>query len=125
MLGSSYPVKASREHREFLSRKDFVRDCSAPNLTSRDRQLLTRYGHWLSALAGGKIQPSTPARQHFVQGAEGKAEAQTEFEKAWSKLVERRKFEAESRVASHFEFSDPAEEWISRQESWRSKAGPR
>ena len=117
-------MSVSDEHRAFLSRRDFIVDCLTPNFTSRDRELLTRYGHWLSALATGKIQPITPGQQHFLQVANGEAEPETELESAWVKLVERRKFEASARAVPHFEFSDPGEEWISRQESWRGKLRP-
>jgi|SRR5581483_3260169 len=113
------------DHRGYLMRQDFVLDCAAPNFTAEDRKLLTRYGHWLTALVAGHIRPFTTAQEHFLKVASGEAQPTNEFERAWVKLIERRKFETEARSAPHFEITDPGEEWFSREESWRSKSGQR
>jgi uncharacterized protein YifE (UPF0438 family) len=115
-------MRAPDDHRRFLSRRNFLLDCSAPNFTAEDRKLLTRYGHWLTALAGGEIQPFTAEQEHFLKVAKGSAEPVNDLERAWAKLTDRRKFEAQTRSSPHFEISDPGEEWISREQSWRSKS---
>jgi uncharacterized protein YifE (UPF0438 family) len=118
-------MRAPQDHRELLKRRDFVLGCDAPNFTSADRDLLMRYGHWLTGLSTGQIQPITPEQEHFVQVAHEEAEPETDFEDAWVKLMERRKFEAADRAAPHFEVSDASESWISRSESLRNKGNLR
>ena len=54
-------------------------------LDDRERELLSRYGYWLEALADGALPPSTPDQVRFVCAARGEAEPQSVFEKAWAK----------------------------------------
>lgn len=117
-------VKAPEDHQAYLTRKDFVLDCAAPNFTADDRKLLTRYGHWLTALANGVIRPFTAAQEHFLKVAHGEAEPNNDLERAWDKLVERRKFEAEARATPHFRVTDPGEDWLSRAQTSRTKHRP-
>jgi uncharacterized protein YifE (UPF0438 family) len=51
----------------------------------RERELLSRYGYWLEALARGTLAPSTPDQVQFVRAARGEAEPRSAFEVAWAK----------------------------------------
>jgi uncharacterized protein YifE (UPF0438 family) len=53
----------------------------------RASSLLARYGHWLEALANGVLIPNTPAQRRFVQVAQGRGRAASEFEIAWSSFA--------------------------------------
>jgi Protein of unknown function, DUF len=57
----------------------------AATLDDRERQLLSRYGYWLEALATGALAPSTPEQIQFVRVARGEVEPQSAFEVAWAK----------------------------------------
>ena len=70
-----YPIPQNRMHK---LRKDEV-------------ALLEKYGHWLEALAQGKITPGTEAQERFVAVAKGRCEPKTNFEWAWVKAFPTRK----------------------------------
>jgi hypothetical protein len=57
----------------------------AASLDDRERELLTRYGYWLEALATGALVPNTPEQIQFVRVARGEGEPRSAFEVAWSK----------------------------------------
>lgn len=44
-------------------------------------------GHWLEALADGRIAPLDPVQSHFVEVCQGKAEADTPIEEAWLRFI--------------------------------------
>jgi uncharacterized protein YifE (UPF0438 family) len=54
-------------------------------LDDAERELLSRYGYWLEALATGTLSPSTPEQTQFVRVAQGQAEPRSAFEVAWAK----------------------------------------
>jgi uncharacterized protein YifE (UPF0438 family) len=72
------------EHAVFLQRGAFPIHPSAP-LDGPERELLSRYGHWLAALAAGEIEPGTPEQVQFVRVARGEDEPRSAFELAWVK----------------------------------------
>lgn len=72
------------EHATFLRRGPYPVD-RAISLDGSDRELLSRYGYWLEALAIGAIAPSTPEQVQFVRVARGEAEPQSAFEVAWAR----------------------------------------
>jgi hypothetical protein len=57
----------------------------AAALDDREKELLSRYGYWLEALAAGALAPSTPEQTQFVRVARGEAEPRSAFEVAWAK----------------------------------------
>ena len=57
----------------------------AARLDDRERELLSKYGYWLEALARGTLSPSTPEQKQFVRVTRGEAEARSPFEVAWTK----------------------------------------
>lgn len=57
----------------------------AAALNDRERELLSRYGYWLEALANGTLPSSTPEQIQFVRVARGEAEPRSAFEVAWAK----------------------------------------
>jgi uncharacterized protein YifE (UPF0438 family) len=77
------------EHSAYLGRTDYTLDENA-KLGLEEAALLRRYGHWMEALASGRIQPITPEQAHFVEVAHGEAEPRTDFERAWASLSQRR-----------------------------------
>jgi uncharacterized protein YifE (UPF0438 family) len=54
-------------------------------LDDQERELLSRYGHWLEALATGDLVPTTPEQIRFARVARGEAEPRSAFEVAWAK----------------------------------------
>lgn len=58
---------------------------AAVTLDDPERELLTRYGYWLEALAGGALAPVTPEQRQFVRVARGEAEPESAFEVVWVK----------------------------------------
>jgi hypothetical protein len=50
-----------------------------------ERELLSRYGYWLEALATAALSPSTAEQIQFVRVARGEAEPRSAFEVAWAK----------------------------------------
>lgn len=78
------------DHAALLRRHDFEIPADAA-LDDAERGLLSRYGRWMEALSAGAIRPLTPEQEQFVRAARGEAEPRTEFERVWSKYVQKRK----------------------------------
>ena len=55
-------------------------DASA--LDHEEAQLISRYGHWLDALANGRLQPITTAQIRFLSVHRGEVEALSAYERA-------------------------------------------
>lgn len=69
-------------HRRFLLHGPRLKfDASA--LTDSESQLISRYGHWLEALANGRLQPFTAAQVRFVGVHRGELAASAKHELAW------------------------------------------
>lgn len=77
------------EHAAYLARDDYPLPDGLP-LSEGDAALLRRYGHWMEALASGRIMPTTPEQAHFVEAAAGEAEPRGDFECAWARLSQHR-----------------------------------
>lgn len=77
-------MNMSPEHASLLRREPYPIHPAAV-LDHRERQLLSRYGYWLEALATGTLSPSTPEQVQFVRVARGEAEPRSAFEVAWTK----------------------------------------
>jgi uncharacterized protein YifE (UPF0438 family) len=76
------------EHAALLARRDFV--IPPGDFTEPERDLLARYGRWLDALATGAIAPATPGQEQFVRVARGERDPETDFERAWVKVMQQR-----------------------------------
>jgi uncharacterized protein YifE (UPF0438 family) len=76
------------EHAVLLARRDFV--IPPGDFTDAERELLVHYGRWLDALASGTIHPQTPGQAQFVMVARGQREPETDFERAWVKVMTQR-----------------------------------
>lgn len=59
-------------------------------LTSGQRDLISKYGAWMDALANGNITPTTTIEKRFVAVVNGNAKAETELEKTWKDIVRAR-----------------------------------
>lgn len=55
--------------------------------TPLGKYCIVNAGHWLDALATGRIAPTEPAHSHFVQVCRGEESPDTEIEKAWLRFV--------------------------------------
>ncbi len=71
------------DHAALLRRKDFP--VPEGGLAPDERDLLARYGHWMQALAEGRIAPTTPDQEQFIRAARGDAEPRSPFEAVWVK----------------------------------------
>lgn len=76
------------EHAALLARHDFPIPPGS-DFTPAERDLLTRYGRWMEALALGAISAVTPDQERFVRAARGEQPPQSEFERIWDKLARR------------------------------------
>lgn len=73
------------DHLTYLRREGFKPSCRCP-FSADEMALLSRYGHWLEALARGMISPTTPEQERFVQVARGELPPETAFERICAKL---------------------------------------
>jgi hypothetical protein len=72
------------DHADLLKRTGFpVPD---GDFTAQEREILSKYGHWMQALAGGDITPLTPEQERFILAARGEADPASAFDVAWAKL---------------------------------------
>jgi hypothetical protein len=72
------------EHTALLQRGGFPIPATG-DFSDPERDLLSRYGYWMEALASGQIAPFTPEQQHFVRVAQGAEEPNSAFEQAWTR----------------------------------------
>jgi uncharacterized protein YifE (UPF0438 family) len=77
------------EHAALLARQDFAVPPGG-DFTPAERDLLTRYGRWMEALATGGLAPVTAEQERFVKVARGEQPPATEFERIWDKLTRHR-----------------------------------
>jgi uncharacterized protein YifE (UPF0438 family) len=59
----------------------------APDYPPIGAHCIRYVGHWLEALADGRIAPLDPVQSHFVEVCQGKAEADTPIEEAWLRFI--------------------------------------
>jgi uncharacterized protein YifE (UPF0438 family) len=98
--------KTSEDHQKFLKQRDFVPPCTNSGIFSAEEYaMLERHGHWLTALATGKIKPLTPAQERFLRVDQGKCEPETIFEIVWTRLKERQKWDEAEAEAEHYRVS--------------------
>lgn len=74
---------SAAEHARLRSERLTLPDEVLNELTTREAQLLTRYGRWLEGLAAGELAPLTLEQSRFVDVASGKLEPVTEYERVW------------------------------------------
>jgi uncharacterized protein YifE (UPF0438 family) len=88
------------DHLEYLRRRPFVFGCSLIIFPPEEVEALSEYGHWLDALATGRIQPLTTEQRHFLLVNREEAEPETLCERAWVRLKGRREFENGGKLPS-------------------------
>jgi uncharacterized protein YifE (UPF0438 family) len=72
------------DHTALLQRTGFPVPATG-EFDEQERSLLSRYGYWMEALAGGKLALITPEQQRFVRVAQGAEEPLSAFELVWEK----------------------------------------
>src|ERR1017187_10037355 len=96
-------AKTSEDHQGFLRRRDFVPPCTNSSIFStKEYAVLERYGHWMTALATGKIKPITTAQENFLRVDRGECEPETIFEIIWTRLKDRQKWDEAEANAEHY-----------------------
>jgi uncharacterized protein YifE (UPF0438 family) len=78
-------MNATHEHEIELARTGYTLPPGG-DFTDQERATLVRYGHWMAALAAGRLEPQTADQRHFVDMCRGEVEPSTPFEWAWVKL---------------------------------------
>ena len=73
------------EHTALIRRSGYP-VAESNTLDEQERELLSRYGYWLEALAKGDLAPVTAEQEQFVEVAHGQAEPHSAFEIAWTKF---------------------------------------
>lgn len=87
-------MTAPESHKEFSKLRDYPLGVRSIEVFTRvEIEKLHRYGFWLEALAVGRISAMTEEQKQFIKVSKGEADPETFYEKAWDKLIERRKFE--------------------------------
>jgi uncharacterized protein YifE (UPF0438 family) len=76
------------DHAAYLAKHDF--GIPPGNFTPAEKELLTKYGRWMEALASGDLAPATAGQEQFVRVARGEGEPTTDFERAWLKVLKER-----------------------------------
>lgn len=74
------------DHADWLRRDGYPVPQDA-DLTDAERQLLGKFGYWMTALSDGVISPSTPDQERFLRVHRGEETPGTPFEVAWVKLL--------------------------------------
>lgn len=72
------------EHAVLLARGNYPVH-PAGEFDDAEREVVSKYGHWMEALAAGVLAPTTPDQERFVRAARGEAEPASPFEVAWAK----------------------------------------
>ena len=72
--------------------------------SKEELDFLEQWGTWLDALANGVIEPFTKEQNEFVEVCRGERETVKVWEKAWFKLQERLKIDAEYKNLPQYEF---------------------
>jgi uncharacterized protein YifE (UPF0438 family) len=111
-------MKASAEHRVYLSKQDYPLKCSVEIFENDERNLLSRYGFWIEALVDGVILPITDDERRLIDVHAGKVEPISLQDCAWRKLIERRVWEKNERESLHYKLIDKSEQWFSRSD-WK------
>jgi uncharacterized protein YifE (UPF0438 family) len=91
--------KIPADHQEFLRRRPYHLGCATGIFPADELKALEDFGHWLEALAAGKIKPATREQEHFLLVDREEAEPKTVLEKAWFRLKGRREYEREQNTA--------------------------
>ena len=89
----------SSNERDNLERKPFRFGCSTEIFPLEELRVLSERGPWLEGLAAGKMAPTTPEHEHFLQVDRDEAEPSTLEERAWVRLKGRREFERDQATA--------------------------
>ena len=92
-------VDIPREHKEYLSKKDYHLGTGTVAFQPDEAEKLERYGHWMEALASGTIEPFTREQERFVKVALGEMPPESEFEHLWLRLKELNEWEKEKKKA--------------------------
>src|SRR5271170_6260026 len=104
-------MKAPKEHEKYLAKHDYPLKCSLIVFKPEEVKFPRRYGHWIEALAKGKIAPITEQEQRLVEVHKGSVEPKNKNEKLWRKLIERRLWELEAKKSPHYKLVDISEEF--------------
>jgi uncharacterized protein YifE (UPF0438 family) len=116
------PSELPPDHRAYWQAGEFPLGVKRVSIfPDEELALLRKHGHWMQALALGRIQPLTEAQRRFVEVAAGKAKPEAVHERAWVRLMTRREYESEPhQVIDAF---DPAERWFPRSQCWINNQG--
>ena len=105
-------MKPPREHTAEIAKRDYPPGIDGTHVFAPDEiTLLKRYGHWLEALAGERIQAFTADQKRFISVTKEEQKPETPFETAWMRLMERRDFESSD--IPHYDVYDPKQRWFS------------
>ena len=105
-------MKSPPEHAAELAKRDYPLRIDGTHVFAPDEiTLLKRYGHWLEALAGERIQALTADQERFISVTKEEQKAETPFEIAWMRLMGRREFESSD--IPHYDVYDPKQKWFS------------
>ncbi len=78
------------DDRKNLERQPFCFGCSTDVFPMEEISALSDHGRWMEALVSGRIAPTSPEHEHFLQVDREEAEPATVDERAWVRLKGRR-----------------------------------
>ena len=86
-------------NQEPLNQQPFCFGCSTHIFPVEELNALSERGHRMEALSAGRIAPTLPEHEHFLQVDRDEVEPRTIDEHAWIRLKGRREFEREQQIA--------------------------
>jgi uncharacterized protein YifE (UPF0438 family) len=107
------------DHKYYLEKDTFWPKCNREIFSDDELSIIKEYGHWLSALAEGKIQPYTKAQKRFLEVHKRRLDPKTDYEKTWIKYQKRLKIENDYQNVPTYKLDDPGESWFSRKDTGR------
>ncbi|MBK6755173.1 MAG: DUF413 domain-containing protein [Flavobacteriales bacterium] len=102
-------------HLAFARMRDFPFRCDPWVFSEEQYATVKRWGHWMQALASGRLVPLTEAQQAFVRAVQSHAPPAEHFAQAWWRYERRMLIEAKNGTAMHTTYQVDADTFYSRE----------
>lgn len=102
------------QHLAFARLREFPFRCDPRLFTDEQYAIITRWGHWLQALASGRLVPLNEAQRAFVRAVQSHAPPEEPYAQAWWRYERRARIEATNGKAMHTTYQVDADTFYSR-----------
>lgn len=103
------------EHLAMARQREFPFRCDPRLFNDEQHAAIVRWGHWMQALASGRLKPITPAQAAFVTAVNGRNEPTEPYANAWWRYNRRLEIEAKHGAAMHSTWQVDADTFYSRE----------